>query len=279
MSGAPTLGPAAREGTLTAQLPVLALLLALSGLAWLGTALMSMGDMRLGLLTGGGGSGTEGMAGMGSAAAGGAAPMGLVLFLATWTVMMVAMMFPAMSPVVATFDRWVRRSGRSRGATAAFVVGYLVVWGVTGAAVYGLLAALQAWLPAGDDRAVRAGALILLAAGLYQLTPLKSACLEHCRSPLAFMAHHGPALTRGGLGPLRVGGRHGLFCVGCCWSLMLVLVLLGLMNLAWMAAVAVVVVLEKLARGGVLISRAVGIALVVVGVVLFVEPTTLPSLT
>jgi predicted metal-binding membrane protein len=195
----------------------------------------------------------------------------LSLFLVVWVVMMVAMMFPAVSPVVVTFDRWVRRTHRSRGATVVFMAGYLLVWTVSGLVVYSALVHLGPLLPSGEN-ALRWGGGLLILAGGYQLTPLKQMCLRHCRSPLAFVAQHAVQLRRGRLGAGRVGVVHGMYCLGCCWALMLILILLGMMNLAWMAAVAAVIFVEKVFPRGPLVARIVALLLIAVGVALLVLP-------
>jgi predicted metal-binding membrane protein len=254
---------------------VVGLLLVLSALAWFATARLSTPEMRLGVLTGSGSmDGMSSMEGMGSTPQASMAP---ALFMATWMVMMVAMMSPAVSPVVITFDRWLARTGRSRAATLVFVAAYLAVWGAAGLLAYGGMLALQAWLPSDDGRAIRAGGVILALAGAYQLTPLKNACLRHCRSPLALLASHAERLRDGLLGPVRVGIRHALYCLGCCWSLMVVLVLLGMMNLGWMALVAAVILVEKTTPRGVLVSCVVGFALLGAGVVVAVWPGVAPA--
>jgi predicted metal-binding membrane protein len=239
-------------------------LLGLSGLAWLVTGQLSTPDMRRGLLTGG--------ASMTSMSSTGAGTMPMVgLFLPTWVVMMVAMMFPAVSPVVVTFDRWVRRTRPSRWATIVFIGGYLLVWTVSGLVIYAAVVYLGPLLPSGDG-ALRWGGGLLVLAGAYQLSPLKWVCLRHCRSPLAFVAQHAMQLRRGGLGAGKVGVIHGVYCLGCCWALMLVLVLLGMMSLAWMAAVAAVIFLEKVLPRGPLVSRAVALLLIAVGSALLLSP-------
>jgi predicted metal-binding membrane protein len=199
------------------------------------------------------------------------------LFLVTWVVMMVAMMFPAIVPVVITFDRWVRRARRPRSATMAFVGGYLLVWTGFGLIVYTAVVLFQPRLPMGDD-AIRLGAALLILAGMYQFTPLKSRCLRQCRSPLAFIAQHTLQLRRGGFGTARVGIVHGTFCLGCCWGLMLVLVLLGMMSLSWMAAVAGVIFIEKVVPRGSLVTPALAVMLVGLGFTLLVSPRPLPTL-
>jgi predicted metal-binding membrane protein len=205
---------------------------------------------------------------------GGVAMLGAGLFLVTWLVMMVAMMFPSVAPMVLTHARVVRSRGEGAAATVSFVLGYLVVWtaaGLVPLAVIQLLgssvaAPVSGWLPR------VAGAAVLLA-GAYQLTPLKNACLRACRSPLGFIMSHdfgggAPAAARAGL-------SHGLYCLGCCWSLMAVLAVLGLMNLAWMAVFAMLFFLEKNWRQGVMLSRVVGIACVVLGAAVLMRPDVL----
>ncbi len=164
-----------------------------------------------------------------------------------WAVMMAAMMLPSAAPTILLVDSLARRSAPIAAATARFILGYLIVW--TG---FSLGATLIQWAL---DRAgllredmvsashVLAG-MLLLAAGLYQFSPLKRTCLDHCRAPFDFLARHWK------LGPLRAGLRHGLFCLGCCWVMMGLLFVGGLMNLAWIAMLAVLVLIEKLAPLG-----------------------------
>lgn len=243
-------------------------LLGLAALAWFATAQLSSPEMRVGLLT------RE--AGLSSMPGGGSLswPV-LAFFLLTWVVMMVAMMFPAVVPVVLTFDRWVRRTGRSRLATALFSGGYLFVWSSIGLVFYAAIVYLEPLVPRGMA-SVRWGAALLVVAGAYQLTPLKTKCLRTCRSPLGFLAEHATRLRSSGLGPAKVGAVHGLYCVGCCWALMLVLVLLGMMSLAWMAAVAGVTFLEKALPEGSKAPVVVAALLIGIGGVLLVFPQTLP---
>lgn len=245
-------------------------LLGLAAIAWVAAGWLGASHMRLGPLTG-----SESMSSRPVGVAPTVAMMGL--FLVTWTVMMVAMMFPAIIPVVVTFDRWVRRAQRPRSATMSFVGGYLLVWAGFGVLVYTAVVYLQPLLPRGEG-AIRLGAVLLVLAGAYQFTPLKSVCLRHCRSPLAFVAQHASQLRRGGLAAARVGVTHGFFCLGCCWGLMLVLVLLGMMSLAWMAAVAGVIFIEKVLPRAWPVTLAVAIMLVGLGFALLVSPRTLPAL-
>lgn len=245
-------------------------LLGLAAIAWVAAGWLGASHMRLGPLTGSGS-----MSSMPEGVAPTAAMMGL--FLVTWTVMMVAMMFPAIVPVVVTFDRWVRRAHRPRSATMSFVGGYLLVWAGFGVLVHAAVVYLQPLLPRGDG-GIRLGAVLLVLAGAYQFTPVKSVCLRHCRSPLAFVAQHAAQLRRGGLATARVGVTHGFFCLGCCWGLMLILVLLGMMSLAWMAAVAGVIFFEKVLPRAWPVTLGVAVMLVGLGVALLVSPRALPAL-
>jgi predicted metal-binding membrane protein len=179
-------------------------------------------------------------------------PMGRGLWIGAWTVMMAAMMLPSASPLVLLYAR--RSTALDSGLLTA---GYLAVWAVVGLAAY----ELDMRLPDPGDAAVGA---VLVLAGVYQLTPLKSACLKRCRSPLDFL------LTRwrgGSVGALRLGVEHGAYCVGCCWALMLVLVVAGAMGLVWVVAIALAVAAEKLLPAGQWLGRIGGLALVVAGIV------------
>ncbi|MBP0449260.1 DUF2182 domain-containing protein [Kitasatospora sp. RG8] len=200
-------------------------------------------------------------------------------FLVLWGLMMAAMMLPAVTPVVSLYLRTLRanstgwtRAGRSTG----LVVGYLCAWEAFGVAAFG-----AAW--AGGELAARApsaatwaGAVLLAGAGLYQVTPLKDRCLSHCRSPVGFLMHFGGYSGR--LRDLRVGLYHGGYCVGCCWGLMVVLIVVGVMNLAWMAGLAIAVFLEKTWRYGKAFSLALGVALIVYACFVPWNPSLIPGL-
>jgi predicted metal-binding membrane protein len=190
----------------------------------------------------------------------------LPLFVAMWIVMMVAMMFPAVSPVVLVFERWRRSRQRSVATTVAFVAGYLIVWGIAGVFVFTAIVALDMQIDS-SSTAVRVGGAVLVGAGIYQMTPLKTACLTQCRSPLSLIMEHAQLLSEGVRGPLQVGLMHGAWCIGCCWALMAVLVALGVMHLGWMAAVAAVILAEKLLPGGATASRVIGGILLAAGAV------------
>ena len=188
----------------------------------------------------------------------------LPLFITMWVVMMVAMMFPAVSPVVLLFDRWRRGRQRSVATTIAFVAGYLIIWSVAGVFAFAAIVALDLQIDS-STTAVRVGGAVLVVAGLYQLTPLKSVCLTQCRSPLSLIMEHAQLLGEGVRGPLQVGIKHGGWCIGCCWALMAVLIALGVMHLGWMAAVAAVILAEKILPGGSTTSRVIGGLLLVAG--------------
>lgn len=189
----------------------------------------------------------------------------LPLFVAMWVIMMVAMMFPAVSPVVLLFERWRRSRERAVSTTMAFVAGYLIIWSVAGVFVYAAIVAIDMQIES-SSTAVRFGGAVLVGAGIYQLTPLKTICLTQCRSPLSLIMQHAQLLSEGVRGPLQVGLMHGGWCIGCCWALMAVLVALGVMHLGWMAAVAAVILAEKLLPGRA-VSYVVGGVLLAAGAV------------
>ena len=188
-------------------------------------------------------------------------------FLLLWLVMMAAMMLPSVAPVASMYLRAVRsrRNGPAAAHTAALVGGYLLAWAGFGVLAYGLSRALGTLAPMGmgmtpSTRAVWSAAIILAVAGLYQFSPLKARCLRHCRSPLGFLLHFGSYTGR--LRDVRAGAYHGAYCVGCCWSLMLILVAVGLMNWAWMIGLTAVILVEKIWRSGQAFGYAVGAALI-----------------
>ncbi len=235
-------------------------MLGLSFVAWVMTSQLGDGAMRVGILTGETEmhrARTTGMDMSGHA-------MAFPLFIATWVVMMIAMMFPAIVPVILMVHRWAKSRGFASRVTIPFVGGYLLLWSAAGLAAYAFLVLLENNLGSGPGL-VRLGGALVAAAGIYQFTPLKDACLRQCRSPLSLLMTHAPALQRGVVGRLVVGARHGAYCLGCCWGLMTVLVLIGMMNLAWMAAVAAVIVTEKALSSGTGTSRLFGLVLLMFG--------------
>lgn len=236
------------------RLGLIALLMALAALGWWWTA-HEMHDMD-------GGPWTE----LGSAG----------WFLGVWVVMMAAMMLPSVAPTVALYSKL--RHTRSLGAPLLFTSGYLLAWSAVGLGAY-LLARAGGEL-AGDvlawDRAGRwiAGATLLLAAA-YELTPLKDMCLGKCRTPLGFLLGN----WREGLsGALKMGVRHGAWCVGCCWALMASLFALGVMSIVWMAVVAGLIAFEKLIPSRRVATYGTAAALIVVGLLMLFAPEAVPAL-
>jgi predicted metal-binding membrane protein len=198
-------------------------------------------------------------------------------FLGVWVVMMAAMMFPSVAPTVALYARLTRR--RSPAAPLLFTAGYLLTWAGAGVAAYGVAAAAGRVAGGALDWASTgrwvAGATLLVAAG-YELTPLKDVCLGRCRSPL------GSLLTSwrdGPVGALRMGLRNGAWCVGCCWALMASLFALGVMSLAWTAAVAGLIALEKTLPWRRAATWGTAVLLLALGVLLLLAPGSIPALT
>jgi predicted metal-binding membrane protein len=190
--------------------------------------------------------------------------------------MMTAMMFPAISPVVKLYGR-AAAAGRV-APLPFFVAGYIVVWTALGVPAYFAWSALME--PIAEGRAwpgYLAGG-VLLAAAVWQLTPLKAVCLRHCRSPMSVFLRSKASATRPS-GAARMGATHGAYCLGCCWALMAVLVAVGTMNLTWMLGLAALILLEKNAPQGERIASFGAIALAVLGIVLIVRPETLSTLT
>lgn len=260
----PVLGmPRLRRWSL-AELLLAGVLLALAGAAWLLTNRLSTPDMRVGILTG-----AQPMEGMRPW------PLDAALFLVTWVVMMAAMMLPSIVPFTVRMARLMRARGIGGARTIALIVGYFLVWAGMGAVSYLVLRGFEAIVVSPGVMAVRVGAVVLLAAGIYQLTPLKRVCLQHCRSPALLLLHHGERAVRSRFGALRVGIAHGVYCIGCCWALMVVLLAAGVMSLVWMGVIAAVVAVEKMNRHGETISLVLGGLLVVLALCLFVEPGVL----
>ena len=192
---------------------------------------------------------------------------------AMWWVMMLGMMLPSAAPMILMFEALQRRQ-RERDEpyvpTAMFVAGYLIVWGGFSVAATAAQWALQQSALLSPMLALASptlGGLLFILAGIYQLTPLKYACLRQCRSPFAFVLNH---WRDGWDGALRMGAGHGLYCLGCCWVLMALLFAVGVMNLLWVAAIAAFVFAEKLLPGGVWVGRIGGVAMAAFGVSLLV---------
>jgi predicted metal-binding membrane protein len=198
-------------------------------------------------------------------------------FLSIWVVMMAAMMFPSVSPMVALYAHMTRE--RSSLSPVLFTAGYLLTWGGVGAVAFGIAVAGD-WV-AGDvlawNRAGRwvAGAILLVAA-VYELTPLKDVCLGKCRSPLGFLLG---AWRDGSAGALQMGAKNGAWCAGCCWGLMASLFALGVMSIIWMAFVAGLVAIEKTLPWRRVATYGTATILLVLGVLLLAAPDAVPGLT
>ncbi|GGX52868.1 hypothetical protein GCM10007392_20380 [Saccharospirillum salsuginis] len=190
-----------------------------------------------------------------------------------WAVMMVAMMLPGASPMILTYTKVRRRRAAQGGAmvpTWVFVAGYLAVW-----VGFGVLAALAQWLL--HQSALLSSAMgkvgpllgggLLITAGAFQFSGLKEACMTHCRTPLSFLMTE---WREGSMGAWVMGIRHGAFCIGCCWALMLLMFVGGVMNLAWMAALTLYFLAEKLVPYPRMVGRVTGALLVIAGVVVMV---------
>ncbi|WP_051233336.1 DUF2182 domain-containing protein [Pseudonocardia asaccharolytica] len=229
--------------------PHTAVLLLLAAVAWLLTI-----------------AGARQMAGM--------AGLGLPSYVGMWALMMAAMMLPSVAPVASMYHRSIRTHRALR--LAGFTGGYLLVWVATGVPAF-YLTELLTRLAGGDPAwatAVAAG--VFAACGVYQLTPLKSRCLRHCRSPLSLLLRYGS--YHGPLRDVRAGAHHGAYCLGCCWSLMALFVVLGAMNLAAMVVLAAVVLVEKLWVHGEAVARAIGVAALVLAVAVIWFPALAPGL-
>ncbi len=216
---------------------------------------------------------------MGGPAMGLTMGMSALLFIAIWIVMMVAMMFPTAAPMILMFSK-IYTSKRQQELpfvpTWVFVSAYLLVWSLCGVVAYPLavgieqLAGQSMWLM---ENAARLGGVVLLLAGLYQLSPLKDICLSKCRTPLQFILsswHDGYG------GAFRMGLEHGAFCLGCCWLLFVILFPLGIMNIAVMALVTALIFAEKALPIGRQISKLAGAGLIVYGVLIMFLPAALP---
>jgi predicted metal-binding membrane protein len=208
----------------------------------------------------------------------------LAFYVPVWVAMMAAMMLPSTAPMVAAHSAVQQRRRelgreRKRGATAAFTGGYLVVWTAFGVVAYALFELIRSLdveaLSWRRDGPYVAAAVIAIAA-IYQLSPLKDACLAKCRSPLAFVVG---SWRDGRLGAARMGIEHGAWCVGCCWGLMLTLFAVGVMSITWTLAIAVLVAVEKLVPWRTLANRGIALLLLVLAVGVAVAPEHVPGLT
>ena len=202
------------------------------------------------------------------------------MMFAMWAIMMVGMMLPSASPttlIYAAVARKASREGTPVAPTAAFVTGYLAMW-----TLFSLAATLAQWAlewtallsPMMVSTSPVLGAGLLVAAGVYQLTPFKDACLEHCRSPAHFIAEH---WRPGTAGAFRMGIEHGAYCLGCCWILMCLLFFGGVMNLLWIAAITAFVLLEKVLPFGAGGGRLAGIGMILAGAIVIARAWSVAS--
>jgi len=222
----------------------------------------------------------ERMAGMDAGP--GTDPGTLGFYVGAWVVMMAAMMFPSIAPMVLMYRRVLKRRrelGKARpGATVLFVAGYLVVWTGFGLAAYALLETFRSlsidalsWNEGGKYLA----AGVIVAAAVYQLTPAKDVCLRKCRGPLDFVLGY---WRNGYRGALRMGVEHGAWCVGCCWALMAALFALGVMSVGWMVFVAALIATEKLLPWKAIANRGIAVLLLTLGVAVALVPGQVPGL-
>ena len=207
--------------------------------------------------------------------------MGLALlpFIGLWVVMMAAMMLPSVAPVAVLWTRLITGASAGPGRLmrmSAFLAGYLLAWAAVGAVAFAALTGTGRLLTASPTAAKWLGAGIFVVAGIYQLTPWKDWCLRRCRSPIGALVYY--LGFKGRSRDLRVGLHHGATCAGCCWGLMIVLIAVGVMNVAVMAALAVVIFAEKLWRHGKPFGQVVGVLLVAIGVLAIWFPWLLPGL-
>jgi predicted metal-binding membrane protein len=207
--------------------------------------------------------------------------MGAWLWLVIWVAMMVAIMFPTAAPMIVVFGQ-VHAGRRQRGQpfvpTWLFVAAYLLVWGLAGVLAYGAallaerLAAQSPWLMANGGRL---GGILLLGAGLYQLSPLKQVCLAKCRSPLAFVMS---SWREGYQGAFRMGIEHGVYCLGCCWLFFVILFPLGMLNIAALAALTLLIFAEKSFPLGQRVRALAALALIAYGLIALAVPDVLPTI-
>lgn len=245
-------------------LAMVAVLVGLAGLAWWSTVRQAddMEDMALGI---------------GQVGARMPADMSAPVFLGMWVAMMAAMMLPTIGPIVLLHRDVTRRRGQPPTSSIFFVAGYLASWAAAGVVPLGVyLWFRELSADAGDSRWLPTLAGVTLAvAGAYQFTRWKAACARACRSPMSFLMTHD--FDGGSNAALRAGAAHGLWCLGCCWALMAVLVVVGLMNLVWMVAIALVFLAEKHWTHALVLARVVGVGLILLGGAIIVDNDVLAT--
>lgn len=200
----------------------------------------------------------------------------LGLFVVAWQVMIAAMMLPSSLPVIRLFNHMATGQLRVARVRAAFVAGYAAVWTVFGALAFigdlGIHRTVDSWPWLAAHSWLIAGGTFVLA-GAFQFSSLKDRCLRECRHPAAFLLRH---YRRGGGAALRIGARHGLACLGCCWALMLVAFAAGVANLAWMAIFTFIMVFEKTGPAGNRAAKPLGVGLLALGALVILHPVWLP---
>jgi predicted metal-binding membrane protein len=200
-----------------------------------------------------------------------------VLFTAMWSVMMVAMMLPSSYPTLLLHRTVSLQRKNPAPGTFLFAVSYFLVWSATGVFFYGAYLLIGYWRSSAmisDTLILRASGVALIIAGVYQWSQLKFTCLQQCQSPLHFIMEH---WREGNWGAVHMGAKHGYYCFGCCWGLMLVLFVMGVMHIGWMAAVGAFILLEKTAPSMRWLPRLGGLGMVATGVAILIAPDTLAS--
>jgi predicted metal-binding membrane protein len=199
--------------------------------------------------------------------------LGLATFVGMWTLMMAAMMLPSAFTMIVLYASMVQSQHRRLGL---FIGGYLLAWSLTGIPAFGLAWATGRIAADYASWTTTSAVVIFASCGLYQLTPLKDRCLRHCRTPLSHLLHYGS--YRGALRDLRAGAHHGLYCLGCCWGLMALIIAFGVMNLVAMVALAGVVVLEKQWVHGEAVAKVAGVVSLLLAVAVIFAPGIAPGL-
>ncbi|MGH2729087.1 MAG: DUF2182 domain-containing protein [Actinomycetota bacterium] len=198
--------------------------------------------------------------------------MALVVFIAVWQIHVTAMMLPSSLPMITVFEHAARRDSQPRRSMAAFLTGCAAVWSAFGLLAFtgdaGLHAGIERWPWLHDHPSFIAGT-VLITAGLFQFTGLKDRCLKQCRHPAAFLLRH---YRRGPTNAFRLGLRHAVFCVGCCWALMLVMFAVGVANVTWMAPFALLMFVERVMPRGDGAVVPAGLALTMLGLLVVVHP-------
>ena len=205
-------------------------------------------------------------------------PLSFAVFTAMWAVMMVAMMLPSSYPTLLLHRLVSTSRNASAKSTMLFAVSYFLVWSLSGALFYLLYVLVGYWRSTAaisDINIVRASGIGLIIAGIYQWSRLKVACLSHCQGPLQFIMEH---WRDGNWGAVRMGAKHGYYCFGCCWGLMLVLFVMGVMHIGWMVAVGAFILVEKITPSARWLPKLAGLVMVAVGAMILIAPDTLSTL-